>query len=97
MLPLVSSITTAVNGRFSLWNTTMRLGLVVVEYLEICLRQVRDEPILRIEHRCEERHDLRTGSERGLLGRHRRADRQCECQHGAGGQVIRRKAKQQAA
>jgi hypothetical protein len=43
------------------------LQLLVVEDLEVRLREVRYEAALRIEDRDEERHDPRSGAEEGSL------------------------------
>ena len=68
-----------------------RLRLVVVEHLEVVLREVGDEALLRVLDGDEDRDDLRARFERRLLlraesrgrerQRHRRSEK-CGCLHG---------------
>ena len=69
MLPLVSSITTTRDRLDFVFEEDERLRLVVVEDLEIVLRQVGHEALLRVGDGREQRHDLGAGPERRLLGR----------------------------
>ena len=65
MLPLVSSMTTTVIGRTAAVEVGDRLRLLVVEDLEVFLRQVGHEPLLDVGDGHEQRHDLCAGLEGG--------------------------------
>ena len=67
MLALVSSITTTVIGCDLVVEDDDRLRLVVVEDLEVFLRQVGDEALLRIDDRGEKRDHPRARPEGRLL------------------------------